>query len=219
MLVEVVSRNGVLALNLAPKGDGPIPDDQQECVRAIGRWLQINSDAIYGTESWIKQGEGTLRLARGQRKTAKEIRFTAKGGNLFAIVMEWPRERQVVMTSFPAEAPMGNATSVSLLVHRNTLPFAHDAEGLKILLPERDPGNGPYAIRISALRLRARILCRQGAEADTDAPVISCGSVAGTSVDKRKASHPSEARGLASSGNLIMRSTHVSSRRSPESST
>jgi alpha-L-fucosidase len=153
-LVEVVSKNGVLALNVAPKGDGSIPEDQQQCLRAIGRWLKVNGEAIYGTRPWVKSGEGALRLQRGQRYSAKEIRFTTKGSVLYAILMAWPEDGRMVVTSLPAGAPTGKPTEVILLGSDAKLEFTQDAEGLKIQLPPQGPGNGPYVIRLTGLQLR-----------------------------------------------------------------
>ena len=152
-LVEVVSKNGILALNVAPKGDGSIPEDQQECLRAIGRWLKVNGEAIYGTRAWVKSGEGAQRLGRGQRYSAREIRFTTKDRVLYAIMMAWPEGGQAVVTSLPVDAPTGKPTAVSLLGSETKPEFSHDAEGLKIELPRQDPGNGPYVFRITGLQM------------------------------------------------------------------
>jgi len=152
-LVEVVSRNGVLALNVAPKGDGSIPEDQQECLRGIGRWMQVNGESIYGTRPWTKAGEGAMRLGRGQRYSAKELRFTTKAGVLYAIVMAWPEDGQVVVTSLPAGGPARAPIAVSVLGSDTKVEFSQDAEGLKVRLPGQAPGDGPYVLRIAGLKL------------------------------------------------------------------
>jgi alpha-L-fucosidase len=152
-LVDVVSKNGVFTLNVSPKGDGSIPQDQQDCLLAVGRWLQVNGEAIYGTRPWIKSGEGAVRLGRGQGYSAKEIRFTRKTDTLYVIVMAWPTDGQIVVTSLPASAGTGRPTAISLLGSEAKLEFTQDADGLKIHVPGNSPGDGPYVLRITGLKL------------------------------------------------------------------
>jgi alpha-L-fucosidase len=153
MLVEVVCRNGVFALNVAPKGDGSIPDEQQQVLRAIGGWLEINGEAIYGSRVWTKACEGSRDVDPGQRYTGRDIRFTAKDGNLYAIVMAWPDGGWAVIASLPAGAATGRPDAVTLLGRDGELSFTQDAAGLKVSLPGKAPGDGPYVLHISGLTL------------------------------------------------------------------
>ena len=64
-LVDVVSKNGNLLMNIGPRSDGTIPDEVQQVLRDVGSWLKINSDAIYGTRPWKVYGEGPTRVSEG----------------------------------------------------------------------------------------------------------------------------------------------------------
>ena len=100
-LADVVSKNGNLLLNIGPRADGTIPDEVQQVLRAVGGWLKVNGDAIYGTRPWKIYGEGPTKVAAGsfhdtktQEYTAEDFRFTTKGNDLYAIEMGWPSEKR-----------------------------------------------------------------------------------------------------------------------------
>ena len=80
-LIDIVSKNGCLLLNIGPRADGTIPEEAQDRLLAIGKWLDINGEAIYSTRPWKIYGEGPTESASGsfsdQKKpyTSKDIRF------------------------------------------------------------------------------------------------------------------------------------------------
>ena len=78
-MIEVVSRNGNFLINIGPKGDGTLVPEQVDRLRAMGDWLRINGDAIYGTRFWKVNGQENEHLA-----------FTTKGKTLYAIRLAKP---------------------------------------------------------------------------------------------------------------------------------
>lgn len=154
-LVEIVCRNGNLLFNLGPRADGTLPEEQKRLLADAGKWLRINGDAIYGTRPWTRLGEGTLDLARGQRYSAREIRFTTKGDTLYALFMAWPEEGEGVITSLASgSGPAGKISSVTMLGDAEELEFTQDAAGLHIKFPSTKPCDYAWAIRITGLKLR-----------------------------------------------------------------
>lgn len=78
-MLEVISRNGNFLINIGPKADGTIPEPQVERLHAMGDWLRINSDAIYGSRYWKESEQKDEHLV-----------FTTKGTKLYAIKLQKP---------------------------------------------------------------------------------------------------------------------------------
>ena len=123
-LVDVVSKNGSLLLNIGPKADGTIPDEDAHILREIGKWLKINGEAIYESYPWRKYGEGPTVTQEGHftdtnRKayTSDDFRFTFKDSNLYVFAMNWPEDGIVRINSLGVKSKKFNAkiNKVSIL--------------------------------------------------------------------------------------------------------
>jgi alpha-L-fucosidase len=157
-LVDTVSKNGNYLLNVCPPADGSIPDPQRQRLLEVGKWLQVNGEAIYGTGPWIRYGEGPYYDSPPGRVgddplneyySDKEVRFTTKGPVLYAIIMDWP-DREAVVKSLAGEAPAaGRIKSVYLLGHQGALKFAQGPEGLEVEMPAEKPCNYAFVLKIS----------------------------------------------------------------------
>lgn len=145
-LVDIVSKNGTLLLNLSPKADGTFTREQQETLLGIGKWLGINGDAIYDTHNWTKFGEG------GQ--SAPKIRFTVKADVLYAIIVgKWPGNTVTITSLAEGTAPEGKIRSVSMLGSPGKLAFTQDASGLQVTLPLNPPCDAAYTLQINGLTM------------------------------------------------------------------
>lgn len=155
-LVDVVSKNGTLLLNIGPRADGTIPEREQQILREIGVWLKINGEAIYGTRPWIKFGEGPTQTATGsfadktEKKafSAEDFRFTTKGKTLYAIALAWPEHRRLLVKSLAGRS----IEKVQLLGFSGKLQWEQTAEGLAVILPEKAPTDFAVTLKLTGLK-------------------------------------------------------------------
>ena len=134
--VDIVSKNGNLLINVGPMGDGTIPTEQAERLEALGAWLAVNGEAIYGSRPWTR-AEGTTDGGIG-------VRFTRKGSDLYAILLDTPQQPQVTLTGLTIPA----GASVTLFGYGDIAAVQHDS-GLTVTLPSPLADAPAHTIKIA----------------------------------------------------------------------
>jgi len=155
-LIDIVSKNGCLLLNVGPKPDGTIPEEAEKTLLELGRWLKVNGEAIYGTRPWKTYGEGPTKFKggyfsekSGEAFTAEDVRFTAKDGALYAICLAWPaRELKIKWLGKKSDLAPAGVSAVTLLGVDENLHWAHTDDALTVQTPGRKPGDFAYAFKI-----------------------------------------------------------------------
>ena len=163
MLVDIVSKNGNLLLNVPLRGDGTLDDDEVKCLEGIAQWTAINGEAIFGTRPWKTYGEGTREAkagnfneGKGRPYTATDLRFTTKGDTLYVFALAWPSDGKLIVKSLGANQPgiHGDVTGVELL-GAGKVEFNREPTGLVVTLPEKQPCETAWALKITGLDLAA----------------------------------------------------------------
>ena len=157
-LVDVVSKNGNLLLNVGPKSDGTIPEQAQTILLQMGDWLRVNGEAIYGTRPWLLFGEGPTgdsdSAVMGKdilTYTPQDIRFTTKGSALYAIALGWPADGKLTIHTLWDGSPYLGAPiqKIDLLGSAGPLHWTRTNTGLVIDLPTEKPNDIAYVFRIT----------------------------------------------------------------------
>ncbi|MCE1199459.1 MAG: alpha-L-fucosidase, partial [Marinilabiliales bacterium] len=151
MLVDIVSKNGNLLLNVVQTPEGDLEPDVLNILNEIAEWIPANGEAIYGTRPWKIYGEGPAIQKNREKGTfggvkdvrpyvAEDIRFTLKGKTLYAFCMGLP-EKDVRIASLGTQSALtpGKVASVSMLGNKEKLSWKQEADGLVITKPDHLP--------------------------------------------------------------------------------
>lgn len=146
LLVDIVSKNGNLLLDVGPEADGTIPLVQMERLKALGAWLKQNGEAIYDTEPWTS--------AVGRSVEGDDLRFTRKGPDLYVTVLGTPKGRTVTINRniLGDHAKLQPAlTQVHLLGEATPLHWTVTSEGgMRATLPKKLPGQYAYVLKVAS---------------------------------------------------------------------
>lgn len=142
-LVDVVSKNGNLLLNVGPKADGTIPEGDQKILLDLADWMAVNREAIHGARVWRKSAEGPTKPREGQFSdqtelvyTPKDYRFTVNYGNIYAIALKCPDDGRFCVRSLAESSNQdmpefhGIIKEVSVLGYEGTVTWQVDETGL-----------------------------------------------------------------------------------------
>lgn len=150
-LIDVVSKNGRLLLNIGPKPDGTLAEKDVEILRAIGGWMKVNDEAIHGTGLWRVAQEGPTKVEEGQfadgksrEFTSEDFRFTCRGSSVYAIAMVCPKDGVLRIKSLreadASHLPLfhGIVTKVEALGYDRPVQWERDGEALTVRLGQMD---------------------------------------------------------------------------------
>jgi alpha-L-fucosidase len=165
-LFEAASMGGNLLLNISPRGDGSIPEEQQAALSAIGDWLRVNGEGIYGTRAWMIFGEGPLmpseapgdwkggstdqpgpRITRQMLPPQSEADFRFTVGHEAVYAFGYKRPAQTARLRSFAEGK-AKVQRVTLLGEAASVQFVQTREALEVTMPPGTPAHPAYCLRI-----------------------------------------------------------------------
>jgi alpha-L-fucosidase len=138
LLIDIVSKNGNLLLDVGPEADGTIPPVQMSRLVALGDWLKQNGEAIYGTHPWKRPG--------GETDQGIRVRFTQKDSALYATLLGQPKNPAIILKSL---SPKGGS-KVYLVGDKKALAWSQEGDDLKINLPAKLSGRFAYVLRLES---------------------------------------------------------------------
>jgi len=140
LLIDIVSKNGNMLLNVGPKADGTITPEQTAVLLAMGKWLNINGEGIYGTRPWDVAEEGVTQAADGAfsdgkpiNYTAQDFRFTSKGNDVYVFCLDIPKDKKLIIKSLSLKSTNGKKISgIELLGSAEKIIWSQKQDALVI---------------------------------------------------------------------------------------
>jgi alpha-L-fucosidase len=144
LFVDIVSKNGNLLINVGPMADGTIPHMQQKPLKGLGAWLKVNGEALYDTSPWTR--------AEGKTVDGPDIRYTKKGDDLYAILLDSPMGNDVSMLQMEIDKD----SEIHLLGHDRELGWKQEGDRLTVSFPQGVQESPAYAFHIRRRNMEIR---------------------------------------------------------------
>lgn len=165
VLIDIVSKNGVLLLNISPMANGIIPEDQQNSLLKMGEWLNTFGEAIYGTRPWYVYGEGPTKEPEGSfenhkafqkiKYSEKDIRYTKKDNSIYAFTLGAPLANDTIVLKSFSKTNWSNYKTIDKITAMGTnveLNWTLTEEGLSIIVPKDGIDSMAFAMKIDLLK-------------------------------------------------------------------
>lgn len=156
-LIDVVSKNGNMLLDVGPRPDGTIPEEVQRRLKTIGAWLRTNGEAIYDSRPAFRFGEGPTKIKEGSYVAdrnsdfgAQDIRFTTRNGSFYVHVLGAPGS-EIHVASLRRDTPLpgGPLRDARMLGIDKALQWQWSPDGLVIHMPEQRPSDDAVVVKLS----------------------------------------------------------------------
>jgi alpha-L-fucosidase len=136
LLIDIVSKNGNLLLDVGPEADGTIPPVQMSRLQALGAWLQLNGEAIYDTRPW--------KRAAGETNEGIQVRFTRKDSTVYAMLLGQPKTPTITLKSLSLKT----GSQIYLLGHDKPLVWSQQGDNIRLRWPSAVSGRYAYVLKL-----------------------------------------------------------------------
>lgn len=157
-LVDIVSKNGNMMLNVGLRADGSLPETFRDELVKIGNWLKLNGEAIYDTRPYRIHGEGTYTTTgTGKKQYAdylysfgpEDYRFTTKPNTIYVITLGWPGNGKTIEVKHLGSEELNRIKSVTFVANGKQMKWQQKNGILSVTMPKEAVGEYAYAFKIS----------------------------------------------------------------------
>ncbi len=161
-LTAITSKGGNYLLNIGPTGEGLFPEESLKRLKAIGEWMSVNGESVYGSEKWLVNHEGPTTISIKGTDSREQLGFNAhfspqdfwfskKEHKLYITSLKWPENKDVVIKSLIrlTKDEISKIESVRLLGSDEKVSWKMEEKGLKVTLPSVRPNSHGYVLKIT----------------------------------------------------------------------